>query len=621
MAYVNPSTQSLKTCFQSHYSLPYFQREYKWESRHFSELLNDIQSAFLLNYDPVHSRKEVANYSPYFLGSIITSAEKDGKKPLIDGQQRLTSTFLILAYLERYRKDNNIVNALDLSTYLGSVSYGAMDYSIEFSPSRKAIFDRYLDTNKSFSDASSEAEDVPDMDDGDKKLLDALRTTDTLLDSQVRSVIAYFIDYVVERILIIDISVASESEAHRVFVTMNDRGLRLGPIDLLKGQILSKIPVPIDSQSCHEAWVQTLNKLRFLDPEEDSLFLRNLFRAKWANTIRGKAKGDSPGDFDVIGEAYHRWFDDNTDRLGLANADDYVRFARDDIPKYAVIYTFIKNAEAEIKPGFEWIYYNAARRYSFQSMVLMASTNVADTTTEWQKKISLVARYIDLILTTRTIEGKQNNYDNLKEISFTLTKTMRNKDYATLLAYVQAEWIKYFQVIPDLIKLKYTKSDRSDILYILARIACHIEDAFALTNRVGFITYWQRDRGMKTFDIEHLLKEMYDTTALPTTHGFSDAKDYGDSRNLFGALTLLPRSRNRSLQDKPYRDKLKAYATENILVQTLCDALYQSNPNVAKYVQDNPVIGLAGIEDFAKSDISKRAAVYVAVSQQVWKSP
>lgn len=42
-----------------------------------AEMLNDIQSAFLLNYEPNHARKEVSGYSPYFLGSIITSAGKD----------------------------------------------------------------------------------------------------------------------------------------------------------------------------------------------------------------------------------------------------------------------------------------------------------------------------------------------------------------------------------------------------------------------------------------------------------------------------------------------------------------------------------------------------------------
>jgi hypothetical protein len=576
MAYVNPQTQSLKLCFQTHYSLPYFQREYKWESRHFAEMLNDIQGAFLLNYDPTHGRKEVSNYSPYFLGSIITSTEKDGKKPLIDGQQRLTSTFLLLAYLERYRRDNDIKNALDLSTLLGSVSFGAMDYSIEFSPTRKALFDKYLDYTKAAADAMRDAEDIPDLDDGDKKILEALRTTEKFLDSKVRAAIAYFIDYVVERLLLIDLSVTSESEAHRVFVTMNDRGLRLGPIDLLKGQILSKIMVPAEAQACHSAWVNTINRLRGLDPEEDSLFFRNLFRAKWADTMRGKSKGDPAGDYDTIGDAYHRWFEENTSKLSIATADDYVRFARYDIPKFADMYSFIKTAESDLKPGYECIYFNAARKYSFQPMVLLAPAKVTDNTTDWQKKIALIARLIDLILTTRTIEGKENNYDNLKEISFSLAKSIRDMDHGALLTFVRAEWAKHLPILPELTKLKYAKADRSDILYLLARIACHLEDSFAMTTRVGFATYWQRDRGAKTFDVEHLLKEAFDPPALPPSHGFTNAKDYAESRNLFGALALLPRSRNRSLQDKPYRDKLVAYATENVLTQTLCPALYQN---------------------------------------------
>lgn len=621
MAYVNPSTQNLKTCFQSHYSLPYFQREYKWESRHFAELLNDIQAAFLLSYEATHGRKEVASYAPYFLGSIITSAEADGKKPLIDGQQRLTSTFLLLAVLERTRRDKAVPNALDLSTFLGSVSYGAMDYSIEFSPSRKAIFDAYLDNTKTLDQALENAEDVPGLDDGDRRLLEALRSTEGLLDSTVKNAIPYFIDYVVERILLIDISVASEAEAHRVFVTMNDRGLRLGPIDLLKGQILSKIPNPADSQSCHATWVQSVNRLRNLGAEEDSLFFRTLFRAKWAETIRGKAKGDAPGDFDVIGEAYHRWFDDNTDKLAIHTADDYLRFARDEIPKYAEIYSFVKSAENNLTPGFEYLYYNSIRKFSLQSMVLMAAVSVADTTSDWQRKILLVARLFDILLTSRTIEGRENNYENLRDIAFALTKAVRGKTPVELLEYVRSEWPRYSAQLAQLPQLSYWNADKSDLLFLLARIACYLEDQFAFTNKTGFTTFWQRDRGRKTFDIEHLLKASFDPASLPGTHGFSDGKDYIDQRNLFGALVLLPRSRNRSLQDKPYREKLAAYATENVLAQTLCDALYTSNPNVASFVATYPAIGLGPIADFTRADIQSRAATYTAIAQHVWAVP
>jgi hypothetical protein len=102
--------------------------------------------------------------------------------------------------------------------------------------------------------------------------------------------------------------------------------------------------------------------------------------------MRGKSKGDAAGDFDLIGEAYHRWFEINTSRLGITTSDDYVRFARDDIPKFAAIYKFIKTAETVLTPGVESIFFNAARKYSFQPMVLLASAKTSDTTTDWQKK-------------------------------------------------------------------------------------------------------------------------------------------------------------------------------------------------------------------------------------------
>lgn len=254
-------------------------------------------------------------------------------------------------------------------------------------------------------------------------------------------------------------------------------------------------------------------------------------------------------------------------------------------------------------------------------MVLLAPVEVGDNTTEWKRKISIGAKLIDIILTSRTIEGKDNNYDNLKDLSFQLAKDLRGKSYADLLAYVQSEWDKYFLVIANIGKLKYQKADRSDILYILARIASYLEQEFNLTNKVGFATYWQRDRGSRTFDIEHLFKEQFDAVALPAAHGFADVKDYSESRNLLGALTLLPRSRNRSLQDKPYREKLTAYTTESILAQTLCDNLYQNNPNVANYVSTHPGLGLSSIADFAKTHITSRAASYTAVAQLLWEVP
>lgn len=583
-------------------------------------MLNDIQNAFIASFDVTHGRKEVSNYAPYFLGSIITSSSIGGKKPLIDGQQRLTSVFLILAYLERYRIDNSTQNAQHLSSLLGSTNFGEVDYSVEFSSSRKIIFDRYLDKTKNIADAMSSAEDTPNLDEGDKKILEALRTIDGALNSTIKNAIAYFIDYVVECVLLIEISVGTESEAHRVFVTMNDRGLRLGPIDLLKGRILSKIASPDDSRRCHTAWNNTVNTLRNIDPEEDSLFFRNLFRAKWATTIRGR-KETIPRDFDIIGEAYHRWFEDNTSRLGLHTADDYVRFVMEDIPKFVEVYLFIKKAEEEIVEGFECIFYNAARRYGFQSTVLLSSVNPTDNTFEWKSKIMLSAQFIDLLLTTRSIEGKENSYDLLRYPSFELTNRIRDKSVSDLLAYVRSEWSEPSRILNNFPDVTYGEHGLADIRYFLSRIASFLEDELSLENKVGFFRYWQRDKSSWTFDVEHVLKETCDYTAFPDVHGFQDQTDYLKSRNLIGALTLLPRARNRSLQDKSFNDKIAAYATENVLNQTLTVGFYMNNPTVTTYLATYPNLAFSNIQNFTKTSIETRGKSYMEVVKRIWRAP
>jgi hypothetical protein len=51
------------------------------------ELLDDLSDRFLEGYETEHERSAVAEYSHYFLGSVILS-DKDGQKFVIGGQQR-----------------------------------------------------------------------------------------------------------------------------------------------------------------------------------------------------------------------------------------------------------------------------------------------------------------------------------------------------------------------------------------------------------------------------------------------------------------------------------------------------------------------------------------------------
>jgi uncharacterized protein with ParB-like and HNH nuclease domain len=80
-------------CDKYLFRIPSYQRPYAWTTEQTSELLVDISTA-------CGETGEVANASPYFLGSIVLI--KDPQKPeadVVDGQQRLTTLTILLSVL------------------------------------------------------------------------------------------------------------------------------------------------------------------------------------------------------------------------------------------------------------------------------------------------------------------------------------------------------------------------------------------------------------------------------------------------------------------------------------------------------------------------------------------
>src|SRR6185436_12174682 len=87
------------------YSIDYYQREYKWQTKQIQELLDDLSGKFLEDYQAGHERKRVKDYPHYFLGSIIIS-KKDSASYVVDGQQRLTSLTLLLILLRHLQQNH-----------------------------------------------------------------------------------------------------------------------------------------------------------------------------------------------------------------------------------------------------------------------------------------------------------------------------------------------------------------------------------------------------------------------------------------------------------------------------------------------------------------------------------
>jgi len=128
----------------SRFSIDYYQREYKWQTKHLQELIEDLTEKFSESYEEGDERSSIQNYENYFLGSIIL-CEKNGSKYIIDGQQRLTTITLLLIYLKN--QISNEKQKMKLSNLIFSDVYGKESFNID-------VEDRKDCMNSLFNDAS-----------------------------------------------------------------------------------------------------------------------------------------------------------------------------------------------------------------------------------------------------------------------------------------------------------------------------------------------------------------------------------------------------------------------------------------------------------------------------------
>src|SRR6266700_274092 len=318
------------------YAIDYYQREYKWETKQVTELLEDLEAKFLDGYEEGHVRTEVEHYRHYFLGSIIVS-NRDGKGFIIDGQQRLTSLTLLLIYLhhlqqERYGEDEEEVQSL-----IFSQKHGQKSFNLDI-PERNACMDS-LFKGQTF-DPTDQSESV-------RNIVARYAVIQENFPETLRGEsLIYFIDWLKNNVDLIEITAYSDDEAYTIFETMNDRGLSLSPTDMLKGYLLANIADAEERAKANNLWKDRLLDLSKSGKEEDADFFKAWLRAKYADTIRERKKGAVNKDFDIIGTTFHKWIHDESKRIGLKSSMDF----RDFVMKVSNFSVYVSR---EIKKPYE----------------------------------------------------------------------------------------------------------------------------------------------------------------------------------------------------------------------------------------------------------------------------
>ena len=95
----------------------------------------------------------------------------------------------------------------------------------------------------------------------------------------------HFCDWLAEKVFFVEIVATTEQDAHKVFVTMNDRGLSLTSTEMLKGYLLSEIKNNAKREKLNGVWKDKVLLLKKDDDKGDETFIKAWLRAQYEDVI------------------------------------------------------------------------------------------------------------------------------------------------------------------------------------------------------------------------------------------------------------------------------------------------------------------------------------------------
>lgn len=210
------------------YQVPDYQRPYSWDSENISELIDDLFLAFTTNKD-----KE------YFCGSLVLV--HNNRYDIIDGQQRIT-TFTIIACVIRELFFSDLTpKSQDYISLSIQDKYDSEKHKLRFLTNEHSQVD-FSETVIKGIDFREKANIFKDFK-NNRYLQNAYYLRANILNKleEIDIDINEFVIWVYEKIVLTVIVTKDLDNAIQIFNVLNDRGMPLSPIDILKSSLMSKL--------------------------------------------------------------------------------------------------------------------------------------------------------------------------------------------------------------------------------------------------------------------------------------------------------------------------------------------------------------------------------------------
>jgi hypothetical protein len=593
---------AFRDCF---YIVPDYQREYVWTDKEVQQLLDDINEQI-----------DAGNSREYFVGTVLVSplAEKNHYE-VIDGQQRLTTFFLLLCALKQLFRGEPQVQVL---SSLISASYadseGSTQTSLKLEPRYENAGDLVhklveLDADPQAVRAGIKAANIPSF--GSlENLVNAYATIhrhlkDTYDDAgQLRK----YWGYLANKVVFIQIS-TDVSSALKIFETINERGLGLNPMDLLKNLLFTNVRLDQFTQLKDE-WKKITKPLEKAN-EKPLRFLRYFLMANYV--IRNERR-----DAVVREDEIYDWF---VDKQNAALCDyknrpfEFVRKIIRDVDHY-LAFTESCGNDGKANLAMESLDLLCGGAFSLQYVLLLAASSFPKPLFDHfvAQLESFLFYYIFTKTATKELERLFSVWaDELRSIGETADPiTQRDKLNSFVAEHFQKNMATKEQELTDAFR-RYSLHSMQQYRtrYLLAKLTQFVDMAYKGLKTPGSLGEYT------VLEIEHILPNTPDSTLLSTFQAVNPNANYDAYKNKLGNLTLLEKPINIVASNgffpvkKQAYGKCKYYLTSSIAALTTVG----QNSSITRINEK-----LQAFDDWSAISIDKRQELLMRLSRDVWRT-
>jgi len=247
------------------YQIPDFQRPYSWDAEQTSQLIEDLFDAF--NDD----------MEEYFCGSLVLAKNsEDNRLDVIDGQQRLTTfTILLCVFRDFYKDFLNEIQKTIISRCIKDIQGSTeterlrfrTDDTMQIQFEEKILKGIIFSNKKPEKDSNQYLQNAYHL----KTSLDEKFENDEKKRDSEKGMLKFF-DWLLASVKLTVIETQDLDGAIRIFSILNDRGMPLAPMDILKSSLIQNI----SENEQRKSFIATWNRIKNLF-ENSSGEIENMF--------------------------------------------------------------------------------------------------------------------------------------------------------------------------------------------------------------------------------------------------------------------------------------------------------------------------------------------------------